>query len=131
MTPETTLTELQQTVLDHLKRSKEPVSDLEYQHMLTYDDPELSMGAVARAINHLIARQLVTVASTLVIDYEKIKMLAPAGEPKPVVKRRTREFSDEHRRRLSESLKGRKLSEESRRKLSESQKTRWLKRREA
>jgi hypothetical protein len=125
-----------------LRRSKEPVSDLEYQHRLTADDPELSKGDVTRAINQLLERQLITVASTLFVDYEKVRMLAPADEPKPVVRKpmsaETRRkiseaarrraargpMPEETKRKIAEVFRGRKFSEETRRKISEAQRRR-------
>jgi hypothetical protein len=127
------LTELQQTILDHLRRSNEPVSDLEYQHRLTYDDPELSKGDVTRAINQLLELKLIRVASTLVIDREKIRMLSLPEPPEPQIKGdpkskpvRTavarRPLSAETRRKIGEALRGRErgpLPQEMKRKLSE------------
>jgi hypothetical protein len=125
----TTLTELQDLIVEHLKRSKEPVSDLYFQHRLTYDDAELTMKCVTRSISYLIESKIVTVASTLAVDCEKVRMLTLTDRPitshlsrcaEPVRK----PISEETRRNISEALRGRKFSEETKRKISESQRLR-------
>ncbi len=142
MNLETTLTELQQTILEHLRRSKEPVSDFYFQHRLTYDNPELTMKCVTHAIGNLIESKIVTVSRTLCIDREKVRMLQLAqpiadsgrktlsAETRAKIseaqRRRVRcPMSDETKRKLSEVFRGRKFSEETKRRISEAQRRRW------
>ncbi len=144
MTP---LTELQQIILEHLRRSKEPVADLYFQHRLTADDPELTMENVTRAISYLIERKIVTTDSTQFVYCAKVRMLTlaqPISGPvvRKLVSAETRlkmseaqrrrsvrgPLSEETKRNISEALRGRKFSEETKRKISEAQRRRWASR---
>ncbi len=127
--------ELQDLILEHLRRSKEPVSDLYFQHRLNADYAEISFECVTRAINRMIESKLVTVANTLVIDCVKVLMLPPLAQPisetvlKPVSedqRRRVRgPLSDETKLKISEAHRGRKISEATRLKISESHRRRY------
>jgi hypothetical protein len=134
MTLETTLSELQQTILEHLRRSKEPMSDLYFQHKLTYDAPALTMEQVTRAITKLLELGLIRVADTRAVDYEKIRFLtlAERGARRTVSAETRRKMSEAQRRRavrgplsdatkrkIAEVFRGRKFSEETRRKISD------------
>jgi NUMOD3 motif len=140
MTPD----ELQNLILDHLKRSSEPVSDLGLQHRLEYENPTVAKQDVTYAVNRLVKLGQLRVASFVTVECERQDLLElnpafgptaqkdPVAREKPVVQKavvhKAKKHSDEYRKKLSEAHRGRSLSEAHRRAISEGHRRRHAER---
>jgi DNA primase catalytic subunit len=67
--------DLQQTILDHLRRSSEPVSDLFLQHRINADERDVSKEDVARAITSLLKDGKIRVVRNVLTDCDFQRLL--------------------------------------------------------